>query len=103
VTKEVIMAEIGIEIFPMDGQALEWRSWATILASMLNLGDCLKNGVIDRLAYEQAVDESLKVLAEDLGVIPDTVFAILYALGRVKHQPDDAPRSNMARTVWPQA
>lgn len=101
VTKEVIMAEVGIELFPVSGETLEWRLWATFAAGVLNLADGVANGVIDRPAFKEAVDESVRELAKTIDVIPETVEAILYALGRVKNDPEP-PTNGWRRPMWPE-
>lgn len=95
------MAEVGIEIFPVSGETLEWRLWATFAAGLINLSDGVCAGAIDRVAYLEAVDQHVVALAKDLGVMRDTVDAILYALGRVKQQEDHQPRSSMVKGQWP--
>lgn len=95
------MAEIGIEMFTISGETLEWRLWATFAASLLNLSDSVYGGSIDRMAYTRAVDLQVDALAKELGVMRDTVDAIMFALGRIDHHAPNHPKSTMTRGQWP--
>lgn len=99
-TKEVSMPDIEMELVEVGGETFEWRLWAQFAATLLNFGELLADGRLDRMAYKEAVEAAEEVMWQAIGVQQDTFYAILYALGR-KRTVTEPNETAMWQGRWP--